>query len=52
MIAVVVAALGRNTYGADVLISKKQLAIDAEEFVALLQQRTPGLAAPEAAHGT
>jgi len=35
----------RNTYGADVLISKKQLAIDAAEFVALLRQRAPGLRA-------
>lgn len=44
--------VGRSTYAADVLISKKQLAIDAEEFVALLQQRATGLAAPKAAHGT
>jgi hypothetical protein len=42
----------RSSYGADVLISKKQPAIDAEEFVALLRQRAPGLAAPIAAHGT
>lgn len=42
----------RNTYGADVLISRKQLAIDAEEFVALFRRRAPGLAAPGAAHGT
>jgi hypothetical protein len=29
----------RGTYGADVLISKKQLALDAEEFIALLRER-------------
>jgi hypothetical protein len=31
----------RSTYGADVLISKKQLVPDAEEFIALLRRRAP-----------
>lgn len=33
----------RGTYGADVLISQKQLAIDAGEFIAMLQERAPGM---------